>query len=111
VPATPTVPRRCAIVGDKHGAGRGTTGKMEGCGLVAINDRAQENTDYVRTLLKRNQPGFAALLQRLERELSCPRCWDTFPVMAVAASSRRAQTLLAVPQGLQPASMADGRWR
>jgi hypothetical protein len=44
---------------------------------VAINDRAQENTDYVRTLLKRNQPGFAALLQRLERELSCPRCWDT----------------------------------
>ncbi len=50
---------------------------MEGCGLVAINDRAQENRNYVRTLLKRNQPGFAALLQRLERELVCLRCWDT----------------------------------
>lgn len=67
--------------------------------------------NYVHRLLKTNQPEFAALLEGLERELSCPRCWDTFPVMAVAASSRRAQTLLAVLLELQPASMANGRWR
>jgi hypothetical protein len=84
---------------------------MEGSGLVAITDRAQENMNYVHRLLKTNQPEFAALLEQLEREWSCPRCCDTFPVIAVAASSRRAQTLLAVPLGLLPASMADGRWR
>jgi hypothetical protein len=38
--------------------------------LVAIANRAQENMNYVRTLLKTNQPQFAALLERLERELS-----------------------------------------
>ena len=54
--------------------------------------------NYVRTQLKTNQPEFAALLERLERDLSCPRCWDTFPVMAVAASSRKAHTLLVVPR-------------
>jgi len=42
---------------------------MEGCGLVAINDRARENRDYVRTLLKRKQPGFAALLERKYSEV------------------------------------------
>jgi hypothetical protein len=47
---------------------------MEGSGLVAITDRAQENMNYVRTQLKTNQPEFAALLERLERDLSCPRC-------------------------------------
>ncbi len=111
MPAVKTVPCRCAIVNDKQHGAVGNDRKMEGDRLVAITDRAQENMEYVRTLLKTNQPEFAAMLERLERDLSCPRCWDTFPVMAVAASSRRAQTLLAVPQGLQPASMADGRWR
>ncbi len=33
--------------------------------------------EYVRTLLKENQPEFAALLEWLERELVCLRCWDT----------------------------------
>jgi hypothetical protein len=84
---------------------------MGGSGLVAITDRAQENMNYVHKLLKTNQPEFAALLERLEREWSCPRCWNTFPVMAMAASSRGAHSLLAVPLGLQSASMADGRWR
>jgi len=50
---------------------------MEGRGLVAITDQAQENREYVRTLLKENQPEFAALLEWLERELVCLRCWDT----------------------------------
>jgi len=44
---------------------------MEGSGLVAITDRAQENMNYVHTLLKTNQPEFAALLEQLEQELSC----------------------------------------
>jgi hypothetical protein len=48
---------------------------MEGNGLVAITDRAQQNMNYVHTLLKTSQPEFAALLERLERELSCPGCW------------------------------------
>jgi hypothetical protein len=61
---------------------------MEGSGLVAITDRAQENMNYLHRLLKTNQPEFAALLERLERELSCLRCRDTSPVVAAAASSR-----------------------
>jgi hypothetical protein len=50
---------------------------MEGSGLVAIADRAQENMNYVRALLKTNQPEFAALLERTERELTCPVCGGT----------------------------------
>ena len=96
---------------DKQYGAVGNDRVMEGSGLVAITDQAQENMNYVHRLLKTKQPEFAALLERLERELSCPRRWDTFPAMAVAASSRRAPTLLAVPLELQPASMADGRWR
>ncbi len=69
-----TTPRRCAIVSDKQHRRSGTTGKQEGCGLVAITDRAQDNKEYVRTLLKETQPEFAALLEGLERELACPRC-------------------------------------
>lgn len=76
---------------------------------MAVSDRAQENMNYVHRLLKTNQPEFAALLERLERELSCPRCRDTSPVMAVAASSRGAHSLLTVPLRLQSASMADVR--
>jgi hypothetical protein len=64
-------------VSDKQHGRSGTTGKIEGCGLVAITDRAQENREYVRTMLKKNQPEFAALLERLERELVWLRCWDT----------------------------------
>jgi hypothetical protein len=47
---------------------------MEGSGLVAIADRAQDNMNYVRALLKTNQPEFAALLDRVQRELTCPVC-------------------------------------
>jgi hypothetical protein len=68
--------RRCAIVSDKQ-HGRSDDREIEGCGLVAITDRAQENREYVRTLLKKDQPEFAAMLERLERELVCLRCWDT----------------------------------
>jgi hypothetical protein len=75
-------------VNDKQYGAVGNDQLMEGSGLVAITDRTQENMNYVHRLLKTNQPEFAALLERLEREWSCPRCWDTFPVMAVAASSR-----------------------
>jgi hypothetical protein len=42
---------------------------MEGRGLVAITDRAHENKEYVRTLLKEKQPELAALLEQLELEL------------------------------------------
>ncbi len=45
---------------------------------MAITDRARENREHVRTLLKENQPEFAALLEWLERELACLRCSDTF---------------------------------
>ena len=44
---------------------------------MTITDRAQENREYVRTALKKDQPEFAAMLERLERELVCLRCWDT----------------------------------
>jgi hypothetical protein len=98
-------------VNDKQCGAVGNDQLMEGSGLVAITDRAQENMNYVHRLLKTNQPELAALLERLERELSCPRWRDTSPVMAAAASSRGAHSLLAVPLGLQPASMANGRWR
>jgi len=39
---------------------------MDGCGLAAITDRAQENREYVRTLLRKRQPEFAALLESVE---------------------------------------------
>jgi hypothetical protein len=39
---------------------------MDGCGLVAITDRAQENREYVRRLLRKRQPEFAALLESVE---------------------------------------------
>jgi hypothetical protein len=44
----------------------------EGRELVDISDRARENRQYVRTLLRSTQPEFAALLDWLERELLCP---------------------------------------
>jgi hypothetical protein len=52
----------------------GNDQEMEGRGLVAITDRAQENSEYVRTLLKKRQPQFAALIEWLERELTCRGC-------------------------------------
>jgi hypothetical protein len=44
---------------------------------VDISDRARENRQYVRTLLRSTQPEFAALLDGLERELPCLTCQDT----------------------------------
>jgi hypothetical protein len=86
VPAVTTAPCRRAIVNDKQHGAVGNDRVMEGSGLVAITDQAQENMNYVHRLLKTKQPEFAALLERLERELSCPRYWDTCPATAVAAS-------------------------
>jgi hypothetical protein len=40
--------------------------------LVTIIDRAQENSEYVRRMLKKKQPEFAALLELPERELPYP---------------------------------------
>ena len=37
---------------------------------MAIAHRAPENMNDVRTMLKRSQPQFAALLDRIEHELS-----------------------------------------
>jgi hypothetical protein len=82
------MPGRCGIVNDKQHGAVGNDQKIEGSGLVTIDDRAQENMDYVRALLKTNQPEFAALLDQIEREFPCPGCCGAFPVMALSASSR-----------------------
>jgi hypothetical protein len=54
----------------------GTTG-TEGCGLVAVGNRAQENREYVRALLKKKQPEFAALLDWPDRDVPCRRGQET----------------------------------
>jgi hypothetical protein len=82
------MPGRCGIVNASSTARLGNDRKIERSGLVTIDDRAQENMDYVRTLLKTNQPEFAAMLDQIEREFSCPGCCGAFPVMALSASSR-----------------------
>lgn len=75
---------------------------MEGRGLVAITDRAQENREYVRTLLKKKQPELAALLEQLEVELPRLRCQETicgswpadslsFLILGAVAADQRAQ--------------------
>jgi hypothetical protein len=38
--------------------------------------RCRENREYVRRLLKKKQPEFAALLESLELKLPCPVCGD-----------------------------------
>jgi hypothetical protein len=47
---------------------------MHGCGLAAGTDRARDNRQYVRRLLRERQPEFAALLESAEAELACPLC-------------------------------------
>jgi hypothetical protein len=42
-----------------------------GRGGVSITDRARQNREYVRTLLKKKQPEFAAVLERVVWELTC----------------------------------------
>lgn len=55
-------------------------GLHEGAPSVTIDDQAQENSEYVRKLLKKKQPDFTAVLELatvlevLERELPCPAC-------------------------------------
>jgi hypothetical protein len=61
---------------------------MEGRLLVAITDQARENREYVRTLLRRKQPEFAALLESLELELPCLSCPGPDCGSSVARSSR-----------------------
>jgi hypothetical protein len=71
----------------------GNDREMEGRGHVAITDRAQENREYVRTLLKNKEPELAARLERLELELPCLRCRDTvcgsWPVNGVGEDGGR----------------------
>ena len=52
---------------------------VDGCKLVARTERAREsrareNREYVRRMLARKQPEFAALLDSIEAELACPLC-------------------------------------
>ena len=39
-----------------------------------ITGQAEENREYVRRLLKEKQPGFAAVLESVVRELACQMC-------------------------------------
>jgi hypothetical protein len=67
--------------------------------MIHVNDQARENRAYVRRLLKEKQPGFAALLESVERELLCPLCPGerSFPA-AMAGSSRGLSDLRKAPQ-------------
>ena len=47
---------------------------VDGCRLAAGTDRARDNRQYVRRLLREKQPEFAALLESAEAELACPIC-------------------------------------
>ena len=47
---------------------------VDGCGLAAVTDRARDNRQYVRRLLREKQPEFAALLESAEAELACQPC-------------------------------------
>jgi hypothetical protein len=47
---------------------------MQRRGLAAGTDRARDNKQYVRRLLRAKQPEFAALLEAAEAELGCPLC-------------------------------------
>lgn len=44
---------------------------------MSFADRARDNREYVRELLKKKEPEFAAFLDWLERELPCLTCQDT----------------------------------
>jgi hypothetical protein len=51
--------------------------------------RAQENRAYVRRLLSRRQPAFAAALAAAERDISCPVCPREQREMAVYRSLQK----------------------
>jgi hypothetical protein len=44
---------------------------------VIVTGPARENRRYVRGLLKEKQPEFAAVLESIKKELSCPVCQGT----------------------------------
>ena len=44
---------------------------------MTVTDRAQENREYVRALLKKKQPEFAALLDWPDWDLPCLSGWDS----------------------------------
>jgi hypothetical protein len=44
---------------------------------VAAENRAQENREYIRALLKKKQPAFAALLDWPDWDVPCLRGQDT----------------------------------
>jgi hypothetical protein len=54
--------------------------------MIRISDQARENREYVRRLLKEKQPGFAALLEPVER-LLCPMCPGERCFLAAAQGS------------------------
>lgn len=39
---------------------------------MSNTDRAQQNSEYVRRMLKKKSPEFAAVLERVVAELTCP---------------------------------------
>jgi hypothetical protein len=43
---------------------------------VGNADQAHQNSEYVRRLLKKKYPGFAAVLERVVWELTCVPAWD-----------------------------------
>jgi len=59
---------------------------------VTIIDQAQENRKYVRRLLRKKQPEFAALLESLELNLPCPVCGEM-----VADHRRRRYPMVQMP--------------
>ena len=79
---------------------------------MSLDDRARENREYVRTLLKKKEPEFAALLDGLERELPCLTCRDTMcaapdPASGTAktAASVQLKLLLSVMPDRRPVAM------
>jgi hypothetical protein len=71
---------------------------------VTIIDQAQENRKYVRRLLKKKQPEFAALLESLELKLPCPVCGEM-----VAGHRRRRYPMVQIPVEQSGISQRRGR--
>jgi hypothetical protein len=77
---------------------------------MSFANRARDNREYVRTLLKKKEPEFAALLDWLEREVPCLTCQDT-TCDATGPASGTARTAASVQVRLPLAVMLDRRPR